>query len=128
MSKISTYYEKQRMQEQLARELEELEKDKELSRELEFKDKLQELMSQYGKSADQMLEVMSAIEPKIAKKLGANAGSGSAQDKPKRPLKTYRNPHTGEVVETRGGNQKTLKAWREQYGKEQVDSWLESVK
>ena len=125
MSKISTYYEKQRMQEQLARELEELENDKELKKELEFKDKLKELMSQYGKSAEQMLEVMAAIEPKIAKKL--NSDTASETGKPKRPLKTYRNPHTEEVVQTRGGNQKTLKAWRDQYGKYQVESWLESV-
>ena len=83
-------------------------------------------MKQYGKSADQMLEVMAAIEPRIAKKLGAGDGAGDS-DKPKRPLKTYRNPHTGEVVQTRGGNQKTLKAWRDRYGKEEVENWLESI-
>ena len=127
MSKITQYYEKRKMKEQLARELEELENDKELKQEIEFKEKLKDLMSKYGKSAEQMLEVMAAIEPKIAKKVGGSSTSGSS-DKPKRALKTYRNPHTGEVVETRGGNQKTLKQWKEQYGKDEVESWLESVK
>lgn len=116
------------MQDQLSKELEELEKDKELKEELEFKDKLKGLMEQYGKSADQMLEVMSTIEPKLAKKLSAGTNNNAASSGPKRPLKTYRNPNSGEVVQTRGGNQKTLKAWKEQYGKEQVESWLESVK
>ncbi len=46
--------------------------------------------------------------------------------RPKRALKTYRNPHTGEVVQTRGGNHRTLNQWREQYGKEAVQSWQES--
>ena len=126
MSKISKYYEKQRLQEELSKELEELEKDKELKSELEFKDQLEDLMKKFGKSADQMLEVMAAIEPKIAKKIGASSSDGSG-NRAKRPLKTYRNPNTGEVVQTRGGNQKTLKAWRDQYGKEKVESWLESV-
>lgn len=37
----------------------------------------------------------------------------------------YKNPNTDEVVETKGGNHKVLKAWREQYGVEAVDSWLQ---
>ena len=41
----------------------------------------------------------------------------------KRKLKVFKNPHTGEVVETKGGNHKTLKAWKEEYGKETVDAW-----
>src|SRR5690554_6263374 len=44
----------------------------------------------------------------------------------KRPLKTYKNPHTGEVVKTRGGNHKTLNEWRDKYGKEAVKSWQEA--
>jgi len=41
----------------------------------------------------------------------------------KRPMKTYKNPHTGEVVQTRGGNHKTLNEWRKKHGKEAVQGW-----
>ncbi|WP_164661673.1 DNA binding protein, partial [Pseudomonas viridiflava] len=36
----------------------------------------------------------------------------------------YQNPHTGELIETKGGNHRGLKAWKEQYGVDTVDSWL----
>ncbi|MBN0809937.1 DNA binding protein, partial [Pseudomonas aeruginosa] len=42
-----------------------------------------------------------------------------------RALKRYKNPNNGEVVETKGGNHKVLKAWKEQYGAETVESWLQ---
>ena len=84
-------------------------------------------MNDYGKSADQILDVMTVIEPKIQRHLKEDGGSGSSESGPKRALKRYTNPHTGEVVETRGGITKTLKAWRENYGKETVASWAETV-
>jgi hypothetical protein len=39
-------------------------------------------------------------------------------------VKVYKNPHTGEVVETKGGNHKTLKEWKAEYGSDTVESWL----
>lgn len=33
-------------------------------------------------------------------------------------------PHTGEFIETKGGNHKGLKAWKVQYGAETFESWL----
>jgi hypothetical protein len=39
-------------------------------------------------------------------------------------VKVYKNPHTGEVVETKGGNHKTLKEWKAQHGTAIVESWL----
>lgn len=38
-------------------------------------------------------------------------------------MKVYKNPLTGEIVETKGGNHKLLKAWKAQFGAE-VESWL----
>jgi len=32
--------------------------------------------------------------------------------------------NTGEVVETKGGNHKTLKEWKSKYGSDKVESWL----
>ncbi|MFC2990624.1 hypothetical protein [Halomonas tibetensis] len=45
----------------------------------------------------------------------AKAAGTTATGRAKRKLKIYKNPNTGEVVETRGGNQKTLKAWKNEY-------------
>jgi len=40
-----------------------------------------------------------------------------------RRTKRYKNPHTGVVVLTRGGNHATLRDWRKQWGLEAVDGW-----
>jgi hypothetical protein len=39
-------------------------------------------------------------------------------------FKVYKNPHTGEVVETKGGNHNQLKEWKAEHGSETVESWL----
>ena len=72
-------------------------------------------MDEYNKTNG---EVISALAPE------SSIENTESKRRRKRKLKVYRNPETGEVVETRGGNQKTLKAWKEQYGAETVDSWL----
>lgn len=55
-----------------------------------------------------------------------NGSAGAAKsDRPRkqRDTKVYTNPHSGEVVETKGGNHKVLKAWKAQYGNDAVESW-----
>ena len=38
----------------------------------------------------------------------------------------YENPHTGEVVKTRGKHHRTLNEWRGKYGDKEVESWRQS--
>ncbi|MGY8832516.1 MAG: DNA binding protein, partial [Pseudomonadales bacterium] len=38
----------------------------------------------------------------------------------------YKNPNNGEVVETKGGNNKVLKAWKAEHGAAVVDGWLQA--
>lgn len=122
MAKINDYYQKKQLMEKLAAELEKLEKDQALKSELEFENKVRELMKQFDKSPKDVLQILAAIDPTIAGgKVEAPAGTRA-----KRPLKTYKNPHTGEVVKTRGGNHKTLNEWRDKYGKEAVQGWQEA--
>lgn len=123
MAKINDYYKKKQLMDQLAREIQEMEQNNDLKREFEFKDKLSKLMDQYGKSAKEVLEVLGNIDPSVRGKV--DGASGNGETRKKRPLKVYKNPHTGEVVKTRGGNQKDLNAWRQQYGREAVDSWVQ---
>ncbi len=122
MAKINDYYQKKQLMEKLVAELEKLEKDQALKSELEFENKVRDLMKQFDKSPKDVLQILAAIDPTIAGgKVEAPAGTRA-----KRPLKTYKNPHTGEVVKTRGGNHKTLNEWRDKYGKEAVQSWQEA--
>jgi len=39
-------------------------------------------------------------------------------------VKLYKNPNTGEIIETKGGNHKGLKEWKAEHGSDTVESWL----
>ncbi|MDI9245008.1 histone-like nucleoid-structuring protein, MvaT/MvaU family [Marinobacter sp. CHS3-4] len=119
MAKINDYYQKKQLMEKLSEELAKLEQDQALKGELEFENKVRDLMKEYKKSPKDVLQILSAIDPTIT---GAKAAA-STGTRAKRPMKTYKNPHTGEVVQTRGGNHKTLNEWRKKHGKEAVQSW-----
>ncbi len=118
MSILNTYIQKEQQLKQLQEELEKLKNDDRLKSELEFKDKLESLMREFDKSA---ADVIKLLDPKPTT---AKDASTTSTGRAKRKLKIYKNPNTGEVVETRGGNQKTLKAWKEEYGAETVEGWL----
>lgn len=122
MAKINDYYQKKQLMEKLAAELEKLEEDQALKSELAFENKVRELMGEYSKSPKDVVQILAAIDPSIASASSSTTGGGN---RAKRPEKTYSNPHTGEVVKTRGGNHKTLNGWREKHGKEAVQSWQE---
>jgi len=106
------------LQEQMA-QLEALKKDAGLKREIEFERKLVELMSSYGKN---LRDIISILDPKAVAKGAVSA----PKTRRARVVKVYENPHTGELIETKGGNHRGLKAWKEQYGAKTVDSWLRS--
>jgi hypothetical protein len=122
MAAINDYYRKKNLMQQLADELEQLENDESLKEELSFKRELNDLLEAYGKSARDAFSVLTIIDPSLR---DAPQDRFEKVPRAKRPLKTYKNPHTGDVVQTRGGNQKTLIAWREQYGAEAVQSWVD---
>jgi len=118
MSILNTYIQKEQQLKQLQEELEKLKNDERLKSELEFKDKLESLMREFDKSA---ADVIKLLDPKPTT---AKDASTTSTGRAKRKLKIYKNPNTGEVVETRGGNQKTLKTWKDEYGAETVEGWL----
>jgi hypothetical protein len=39
-------------------------------------------------------------------------------------VKVYENPHTGETIETKGGNHGGLKQWKSDHGAAAVEFWL----
>ena len=119
MSILNTYIQKEQQLKQLQDELDRLKNDERLKTELDFKNHLEDLMREFDKSA---AEVIKLLDPTQESSHGSSTAKGSGRAK--RKLKIYKNPNTGETVETRGGNQKTLKAWKDEYGSETVESWL----
>ncbi|WP_054893441.1 MULTISPECIES: histone-like nucleoid-structuring protein, MvaT/MvaU family [unclassified Pseudomonas] len=109
----------QQLAAQLA-ELESLKNDDGLKREIEFEKKLRDLLNQYGYS---LRNIVAILDPQAATRRAPVVGAEKSSRKP-RQLKVYKNPHSGELVETKGGNHKTLKEWKSQYGSEEVESWL----
>ncbi|MCF5053239.1 transcriptional regulator [Pseudomonas syringae] len=106
------------LQEQLA-QLESLKNDAGLKKEIEFEEKLQGLMKTYGKS---LRDIIAILDPNLGK-AGA-AATAAPKQRRARVVKVYQNPHTGELIETKGGNHRGLKAWKEQHGADTVESWL----
>ncbi|WP_339532474.1 histone-like nucleoid-structuring protein, MvaT/MvaU family [Pseudomonas mucidolens] len=106
------------LQEQLA-QLESLKNDAGLKKEIEFEEKLQGLMKTYGKS---LRDIIAILDPNPGKS-GIQLAPAPKQRRA-RVVKVYQNPHTGELIETKGGNHRGLKAWKEEYGASTVDSWL----
>ncbi len=121
MSLLSEYMKKEQQLKQLSEELKRLESDQRLKSELDFKERLEALMKEFDKNASDVIEL---LDPKPQSTGGGKSQTASAGGRRKRKLKIYKNPNTGEVVETRGGNQKTLKAWKDEHGNDTVESWL----
>ncbi|WP_460140197.1 histone-like nucleoid-structuring protein, MvaT/MvaU family [Pseudomonas sp. S2_E01] len=119
MSKLTEY---RQLEKHLAEQLQALEAvkgDAALKKEIEFETKLRELLDHYGFS---LKHIINLLDPQNTKHGPASTPAPGAR-KP-RALKTYRNPHTGEVLETKGGNHKTLKEWKTTHGSDLVESWL----
>lgn len=119
MSLIHDFLAKQAEADSLAKAMDEMKQDPEFAREIAFRDQLLALMETSGKDASDVLRL---IDPQ-----GEQRPSGTRRGRKPRSLKVYRNPLTGEVVETRGGNHTVLKAWKAEHGKDTVEGWVEKV-
>ena len=117
MSLINEYRATKQAIEELQQRLQSMSGKEELQRDIEFEQKLQELMEQYEKKAR---DVILILDPTI----GARGVAGQPKkSRAPRELKVYVNPHTNATIETKGGNHKTLKEWKEQYGADVVEGW-----
>lgn len=119
MSRLAEFRAAERaLQEQLA-QLDALKNHAGLKQEIEFEEKLTALMKSYDKS---LRDVISILDPYFL-----NARTQPAvmvKTRKPRVLKIYHNPHTGERIETKGGNHTGLKAWKREHGSDTVESWL----
>ncbi|PYC20217.1 transcriptional regulator [Aquipseudomonas alcaligenes] len=118
MSKLAQF---KALEAQLAAQLEQLEamkKDEGLKREVEFEEKLRALMGEYKMNLGGIIAI---LDPAAA----AAKPLTSTDKRKERATKVYKNPQTGEVVQTKGGNHKALKQWKEQFGADVVETWLQ---
>jgi len=119
MSKLAEYRQLEKHLAEQLQALEALKGDDGLKKEIEFETKLRKLLDHYGFS---LKHIINLLDPQTSRSRKAPAQVASSR-KP-RELKVYKNPHTGEVVETKGGNHKTLKEWKTKHGAEVVEGWL----
>lgn len=98
-------------------ELEALKNDSSLKQEMEFETKLRALLNEYGYGLRQVVLI---LDPQAV----VAVDMPPKNSRKPREVKVYKNPHSGEIVETKGGNQRTLKAWKNEYGADVVESWL----
>ncbi|MCF5185731.1 histone-like nucleoid-structuring protein, MvaT/MvaU family [Pseudomonas simiae] len=119
MSKLAEYLQLEKNLAEQLQALEALKSDGALKKEIEFETKLRELLAQYRFS---LKHIVNLLDPQSSVRGQAPVQTRGTR-KP-RKLKTYKNPHTGEMVETKGGNHKTLKVWKTEHGSDVVESWL----
>lgn len=68
-----------------------------------------------------------ALVPSLGKKSQGSAQNSDGKTRRARKVKQYKNPHNGEILETKGGNHKTLKNWKEKWGADEVEGWATTL-
>ena len=119
MSLINEYRDTEEAIKQLQARLNDLQKSDKLKNELEFESKLRGLMGEYNKA---LPDIIALLDPESRTSKTARAAK-PATAKRTRKMKQYSNPNTGEVIETKGGNHKTLKEWKAKWGSAVVEGW-----
>ena len=118
MSKLVDYRQLKRQVIQQKALLDSLRDDPQVQKEVAFEERLSTLLTEYGKS---LQDVKTLLDPTAGR-----ADPTSVKGRPHaRVIKTYRNPLTGKVVQTKSGNNLSLRAWRAQFGVEEVESWVQ---
>lgn len=105
---------------QLERELKSIENSAAFKKENAVKRAMTNLMKKHGYSKNDLIALLQSDGSQPAKRGKAPV----AKTRKPRKLKVFKNPETGEIVKTRGGNHKVLKIWKAQYKLDRIDDWL----
>lgn len=109
---------------QLERELKSIENSAEFKKVNAIKRALTNLMKKHGCSKNDLIAL---IQGDNSESIRPRKKAAATTRKP-RKLKIFKNPKTGETVETRGGNHKVLKEWKAKYKLKNIDDWLIETK
>lgn len=122
MSKLAEFRALERHLAEQLQALEAMKGDKALEQEIKFEQQLRELLGAYGKS---LKDVIAILDPQSTRNSSSAVnGRQIALSRKPRAVKVYKNPHTGEFIETKGGNHRQLKAWKAEHGAATVESWV----
>lgn len=105
MSKLSLYRQKVKAMESLKEEIQKLEDSEALKKDMDFMQAIETVLDQYGRQ----LSDLPTFFPELS---SAKAGKRSSS-----PVRTFKNPETGETIQAQRTNNKTLRSWVEQFGK-----------
>lgn len=95
-----------------------IETDPEFAKDKEFETKLRALLGEYHRS---LRDVKNLLDPESRRPEAFR--TAKPKTRRARQVTRYTHPESGEVVDSKGGNNHTLKAWNEKYGKDVVKSW-----
>jgi hypothetical protein len=109
---------------QLEKELKSIENSAAFKKENAVKRALSSLMKKHNYSQNDLIALLQDDQTAPIQRRNKPAAT---KRKP-RKLKVFKNPETGETVETRGGNHKVLKAWKAEYSLDNIDDWLVETK
>ena len=111
----------------LQEELSVLENNKELKADLKLREEIEALLKKYKRPTAHLAVLFDlAATPKTKKKGAVKKAAAPGRKRRRRKLKVYTHPHSGEIVETRGGNHRVLKAWKAEHGAAVVENWVTS--
>ena len=101
-------------------EIANLEKSESYKKEQSLIRGVEKLLHKFGKTKAELIAYLSDGKTTnvTAKK------TESTNTRKRRKLKIYQNPLTNETISTRGGNHKILKAWKNQYPKQNIEDWI----
>lgn len=119
MSKLAEYRQLEKHLAEQLHALEALRGNSGLKKEIEFETKLRGLLDQYGFS---LKHIINLLDPHSTARRKTSASAAGTR-KP-RELKVYKNPSTGETIETKGGNHKALKKWKAEHAADVVEGRL----
>ncbi|RZO10711.1 transcriptional regulator [Pseudomonas moorei] len=119
MSKLAEFRQLERHLAEQLQALEALKGDAGLKKEIEFESKLRDLLAKHGYSLKDVINILDPQASRLTQAPSSKTGTRRA-----RQVKVYKNPHSGEVIETKGGNHRGLKAWKAEHGADTVESWL----
>lgn len=121
---ISQYEQLKQEKTNIDEKIEELEANDAFKEDMKCKDDIVTLLSKHGKTSQDLLHLFPEITPSMSKTKPARPRKSSGKQ---RPLIRYTHQKTGEQVESRGLNHKTLQAWIKENDKETVKSWGKEI-
>ncbi len=87
---------------------------------MEFESKLRALLGEYGFS---LKNIISILDPEAGRRSSAPIAAPVKPARKARDVKIYKNPNSGELIQTKGGNHRQLKEWKVEFGADVVESW-----